>query len=128
MVQKDNSNLFGVVTGKFSYLVKDKGRAFGIKFKPGAFYPFVNVPISRFTDRAIDLVDVFGSAGVALESAILALEDAEMMIAVAECFVRERLPECDRNIAIINRIIDSIIADGTIIKVDDRVERLGLNK
>src|SRR5258706_16315051 len=40
VIEKYNSKLFGVTTGKFSHLLKDQGRVFGVKFRPGAFYPF----------------------------------------------------------------------------------------
>src|SRR5690348_9956012 len=41
------SMVFGVSTGKFSRQLEGKGRVFSIKFKPGAFYPFVKVPVSQ---------------------------------------------------------------------------------
>jgi AraC-like DNA-binding protein len=50
------------------------------------------------------------------------------MVNVAENFLRERLPEHDENVAAVNKVIDSITADGTILKVDDVVDRLNLNK
>jgi AraC-like DNA-binding protein len=50
------------------------------------------------------------------------------MIALAEQFIRERLPERDENVALINRIVDRIIADRTITKVDDIVSRININK
>ncbi len=128
VIQKDNSKIFGVVTGRFCYLVKDKGRVFGVKFRPGAFYPFVKTPVSRFTNSTLSLSDVFGSDGPALERVILALEDEAMMIEAAENFIRQRQPEHDENIVMINKVIDFIIADGTITKVDDVTERLKLNK
>ncbi|HLZ61993.1 MAG TPA: helix-turn-helix transcriptional regulator [Ktedonosporobacter sp.] len=128
VIEKEKSNIFGVITGKFSVLIKEKGQVFGIKFRPGAFYPFVKTPVSRFTDRFISLSEVFGADALALETLILSVEDEEEMINIAENFLRERLPEHDENVAEVNRIIDSISGDGTIIKVDDLVERLKLNK
>jgi AraC-like DNA-binding protein len=128
VIEKEKSNLFGVITGKFSVLLKEKGRAFGVKFRPGAFYPFVKSPVSRFTNSFIRLSDVFGIDALALEAMILPLEDEEKMINVAEHFLRERLPEYDENVAAVNKIIDAITADGTILKVDDVVDRLNLNK
>src|SRR5581483_12086234 len=42
--EQENTRVFGVETGKFTRLLAEKGKVFGIKFKPGAFYPFVKVP------------------------------------------------------------------------------------
>ena len=50
------------------------------------------------------------------------------MISFAEKFLRERLPEQDKNVRVINEIIDSIIAHREITKVDDIVSRFNLNK
>lgn len=123
-----SSRVFGVVTGKFSYLLEDRGRVFGVKFKPGAFYPFVKAPVSGLTDTSLDLQAIFGTAGQALEAALLARADDEGLIAVAEGFLRERLPERDENLRLIDRIIERISADRAITKVDDVASRLDLNK
>lgn len=128
VLEKGNSKIFGVVTGRFTQLLRDQGRAFGIKFRPGAFYPFMKTPVSELTDRSIDVSRVFGADGLALEEAVLSLDDEEVMVETAEGFLRERLPECDQNVETINQVVDTIIADGTIVKVDDVVNRLGLNK
>jgi AraC-like DNA-binding protein len=128
VIEKDNSRIYGVVKRKFSILLEDKGRVFGVKFKPGAFYPFVKSPVSRFTDGSISFWDAFGVDGKPLEAAILSLEDKGKMIELAENFMRERLPERDENVEVINQIVDRIIADRAITKVDDMVSRLNLNK
>lgn len=66
--------------------------------------------------------------GNALEAAILSQEEDEQMVALAETFLRARLPERDANVAAINQIVDRIIADRTITRVDDIVCRRNLNK
>lgn len=126
--EEGQSMVFGVSTGKFTRLLENKGRVFGIKFKPGAFYPFVKAPVSQFTDTAVSFLDAFGCDGTALEEAILSREHESEMMAVAEEFLRGRLPEPDNNIKIINEIIDCIIAHPEITRVDDLVSRFDLNK
>ncbi len=85
-------------------------------------------PVSRFTDDTISLLEVFGADSNVLEAAILSQEDEGGMVARAETFLRARLPERDANVAVINQIVDRIIADRTITRVDDIVCRLNLNK
>ena len=130
VIEKDNSRIYGVVKRKFSVLLKDKGRVFGVKFKPGAFYPFVKSPVSRLTDGSISFWDAFGVDSKPLEEAILSLEDKReaKMIELAENFIRERLPERDENVEVINQIVDCIIANRAITRVDDIVSRFNLNK
>lgn len=128
VIEQGKSEIIGVMTGKFSRVLENYGRVFGVKFKPGAFYPFVKSPISQFTDDSLSLRDAFGVDGTRFEETMLRCEDEGATIALAENFLRERLPERDENVAVINRIVDRIIADRTITKVDDIVSRLDLNK
>lgn len=127
VIEQDQSRVYGVGTGKFARLLENKGRVFGIKFKPGAFYPFVKSPVSHFTNDSISFWDALGVESKALEEAILSREDEGAMIELAEKFLRERLPEQDENVRVINEIVDFIIAHREITKVDDVVSRLSLN-
>lgn len=128
VIERHGARIFGVVTGKFSSLLEDRGRVFGVKFRPGAFYPFVGAPVSRLTDTSIGLREVFGVESEALEAAIRAREDDGGLIALAEGFLRARLPEWDENVRRMGRIVDRIVADRAITRVDDLVSRLDLNK
>jgi len=126
--EQDQSRIVGVVKGKFSYLLENKGQVFGIKFKPGAFYPFIHSPVSQFTDRTISIEEALGIESKPLEDAILLEENEEAKIEIANNFLRERLPEQDENIARISQIIDCIITNQEITRVDDVISRLNLNK
>lgn len=126
--EQGQTRVYGVETGKFARLLEGKGRVFGIKFKPGAFYPFVKAPVSRLTNSSVDFQDVFGVDCNALEAAILAQEDEGEMVQLAEHFLHERLPERDEHVRIINEIVDYIIAHQEITKVEDVVSQLDMNK
>jgi AraC-like DNA-binding protein len=128
VIEHDKSRIVGVVKGKFSTLLQDQGWVFGVKFRPGACYPFAKSPVSAITDRSIQIADVFGDDGVALEAAVRAHDDEVQWIKQAEQFLRSRRPERDENVDLINRIVDCIIADRTILKVDALVERFNLGK
>src|SRR5262245_47999702 len=52
-IEKDRSGVFGVNTGKFARRLEDQGKVFGVKFRPGAFYPFVRWPVSRITNGSM---------------------------------------------------------------------------
>jgi len=126
--EQGQSRVYGVETGKFARLLENKGRVFGVKFKPGAFYPFVKFPIFKLTNVSISFWNAFGVDSKALEEAILSQEDEGKMVELAEKFLRERLPEQDKHVRAINEIVDYIIAHRQITKVDDVVNQLNLNK
>src|SRR4051812_44611531 len=128
VIEHNRSRIVGVTKGKFSTLLQDQGWVFGVKFRPGAFYPFLKSPVSAITDRSIRIEDVFGADGIALEAAIRAHDDQAQWVECAEQFLRSRLPEHDDTVELINRIIDSIVADRTILKVDALVDRFPMGK
>lgn len=126
--EKGNTKIFGVVSGKFSKVLEGKSRVFGIKFRPGAFYPFYRKPVSDLTDRTLALEEVFGINSQPLEEEVFSKESEEELVRFAEKFLYERLPEEDGNVETINRIIQEISSKREIVKVEDIVGFSGLNK
>src|SRR5436309_1669383 len=51
----------GVVTGRGARTIDGRGKAVGVKFRPGGFHPFLPVPAHRLTDTAVPLEAAFGS-------------------------------------------------------------------
>ncbi len=127
-IEKSQSGLFGVVTGKFSRELVGKGRVVAAKFKPGGFYPFVQVPLSQFTNKTTPLVELFGDEAERLEQSILTVDDDEEALRLLEGFLCERLPEHDPMGKLVNKIIDMVIADRSITRVDELVSQVNLSK
>jgi AraC-like DNA-binding protein len=127
-IERGNSRIVGVVKGKFAIRLRDQGLVFGIKFRPGAYYPFVGMPVSQITDRTIGIAYVFGEDGLALEAAVCGQSDEAGMVEQAEQFLRARLPERDPQVELINQIVDRIVAERAIIAVDSLVERFSVSK
>jgi AraC-like DNA-binding protein len=126
-LERDRSAVFGVVKGKFSRLLEGAGCVFGIKFRPGGFYPFMKSPVSRLTNRIVPLDDIFGAAGAALASAVLCQANDEAMASVAEEFLRRQAPERDPTAERLGDIVEQIATDRTITTVDMLARRLGYN-
>jgi len=91
--EEGRSRVVGVMQGKFSAFLEGKGQVFGVKFKPGAIYPYLKLPISSLTDGVFSLMEIFGADGKSLEEKILSLDDELKKIELAENFLRERMPE-----------------------------------
>ena len=127
-IEESQSGVFGVVTGKFTRTLVNSGRVVAAKFRPAGFYPFVRLPISQFTNKVTAITSVFGSRGDTLEQTILATEQDEAALAQMEQFLRDQQPERDPNIVVVNDIIDCIIEDRSITRVDELVKRTSLNK
>jgi AraC-like DNA-binding protein len=127
-IEDGRSGIYGVTRGKFTRTIEGKGHVFGIKFKPGAFYPFLGSSVSALTDRIVPVGEIFGADGDALVREVVPLpfEDEDAQIAVAERFLRARLPAEDENVRIIGTVIARIIEDRAITKVDQVVDALAV--
>lgn len=118
----------GAARAKFSRLLEDEGGVFAVKFTPGGFYPFAGVPVLRFSDTTVRLHDVFGAEGDELDRAVLAESTDLSRINVVEGFLRARRREPDENVSQVTEIVYTVAKERGILKVEDLVERYGLNK
>lgn len=128
VLEAGKSRIYGVASSTYTNLLVGQGQVFGIKFKPGAFYPLLKSPITSLKDRAIPIQLVFGDEAVALEGAILAHEDATCMTALADAFLQPRLPALDETSVLVNQIVERIIVDRTITRVETLAELFALPK
>lgn len=130
--ERGHTAVFGAETGRSSKRLEGKSQAFGVKFRPGGFYPFVKTPLSRFTNRAVSLMDALGVDHRPLEDKLADSDDDVAMVKQVEEFLREFQPQPDETIsdtiALINQIVDCIVDDRTITRVDDLVRQIGINK
>jgi len=122
------SRIIGPARQKCSTLLEGKGGVFSVKFTPAGFYPFVGVAVSRFADKTLRFCEVFGTHGDELDRAVLA-QDADLSrIDVVESFLRSRLPEMDENVSRVSKIVYEVAKERGIVRVQDLVDRHGLNK
>ena len=136
--ENNASRIVGVMKGKFTRILLNRGLVFGIKFRPGAFYPFINVPVSRWTNKIIDLTpqtrvfaggaEIFGQEIKMLENDILSQKNHLAMVERAEQFLTHKLPIQDENITLVNRLVDFIMANREVTKVDDIVHQFNIHK
>lgn len=117
----------GVGRDRFSHTYAGAGRVFGIKFRPGAFRPFLGGPVAELTDQIRPLASLWGAADAERFAADLAaaagLDD---LCAVAERHLRAHWPAPDPQVALVGRIADALLYDRTIARVEDVVTRFGI--
>lgn len=128
VLEAGKSRIYGVTSNTYTNLLVDKGQVFGIKFKPGAFYPFLKSPLATLTDRAIPVQAVFGDEALALEKALLGLEEPTAMTALADAFLQPRLPTLNATILFVNAIVERIIVDRTMTRVEAVAEGFAISK
>lgn len=126
--EKENTWIWGVVTGKFTRKLEGRGKVLGVKFRPGAFYLFYQQPVSSFTDNTLAFHKVFDEDLGALESSILDHKDYEQMVEQAESFLMNHLPEKDPKIKQIGDIVETVMNEPAILKVDDLTDQFQMSK
>lgn len=126
VVEKDRADVWGVVTGRFTRRLEGEGRAFGMKFRPGAFRAFVDRPVSEMTDRIFPVAEIFGDAGAVFVRDLNFLEEDREMVKRAEEFIVSRKTEPDKNIEVINRIVEGIISERSVTGVEQIVNSEGI--
>lgn len=122
-----NTKLGGVSKGKFSRMIEGDSFVYAIKFRPAGFYPFYGKPLSTLTNRVVDPVTIFGKDFLETEQRLLNAGSVEAMQAVAEEFLRGRLPAKDETMAFLNELLQKIIADRSITRVEQLPEITGRN-
>ncbi|HXF60204.1 MAG TPA: helix-turn-helix domain-containing protein [Caldilineaceae bacterium] len=128
VIEHGQSSVYGVNTGLSSRTLQGRGRVFGVKFRPGAFYPFAKTPVCRLNDRTFPLEAFFNVESRALEQAVLSPDDPARMIQRMEEFLRGHLPARDEAVAEINRMVDAIMGNREITKVDDVAQQFAVSK
>lgn len=126
--EENMTRIYGITKTSETRIVEGEGKVLGVKFKPGGFYPFWKKDISELAGTSVGFREAFGIEPGPLETAILAGRDDAEMVRLAERFFRSVLPERDEAVGEASRIVAEIERDRNIAKVDDLVDRFGMNK
>jgi AraC-like DNA-binding protein len=128
VVETGRTAIYGPGKEKYGHYLQGEGCVFGVKFKPGGFYPFVKQPISGLQLSPLSIQSVFDADPFALEIDVFAQEDEQQMVALIEQLIRPKLPERDAQVTFINEIIDYINEQPDVTKVDSLCDHFGVNK
>lgn len=127
VIGRNVSRIAGIAHGRFTRVLMGAGRVFGVKFRPGGFQPFVRGSVSRLTGREMPIAEVFGPEGERFERSVLDAGEDTRRVALAEAFLRERLPAPDPNVVLAGRIVDHAERSRAILRVEDLAGWSGLS-
>jgi AraC-like DNA-binding protein len=99
----------GVHRRRDARILAGRGWAVGVKFRPGGFSGFLGRPVHEITDRSVSLPDVFGASARDLERDAAAVADPHAKIALAEAFLRERMPEPDPEVDLVQAVVADML-------------------
>lgn len=129
LVMEDHrSGIYGVASRMYTKKIEGKGQVFGIKFHPGGFYPFIRTALSNLTDQSLAIEEIFGADAAEYEQQMNAETDPADRIALTDALLVKHLPQQDGSITLINQIIDRILIDPELTKVEQICDSFHLNK
>ena len=85
----------GVVTGRGAKTIAGRGKAVGVKFRPGGFGAFTGGDVGAWTDRVLPLSAAFGDRSGALVGDVLAATRDDERAEVMDAFLLERVAARD---------------------------------
>ncbi|MFG1807149.1 DUF6597 domain-containing transcriptional factor [Streptomyces sp. NPDC049040] len=118
----------GVSREVFVRRLAGAGQVFGVKFRPGAFRPFMSGPVAGLTDRAVPAAGILGPGAEPVGRQILALDDLAQMAALADRFLLGLLPALPRDpqVAEVAALVEAITARPQLFRVDELARELGI--
>jgi AraC-like DNA-binding protein len=124
---RGRSRIYGVQLGRFVRELSGKDRIVGIKFRPGAFYPFFHQSVCSIASRSIPAAQVFSDAESAAEEVLAHRGDLGMMEAAAR-FLGAHLPPPDPHVESARRAVEEIVENPSVTRVQHLVTRLGVSE
>ncbi len=128
VIERNESHLYGVHTERFERCLEGLDFVFGIKFKPGGFYPFLQSPVSKLVNRSLPAQTVFGTDCQSLAPRIATCATMDAMMVVAEVFLLAILPPHDPNVACASMLVSTIAGDLGITSVDQLMTTVAIDK
>ena len=130
VVERGSVRAFGVHTGRWTRVLKGRSSAFGIKFRPGAFRPFLRGAVSGLMDASLPIEALFGSQARELNDVVDCGADTSgdvRAVELASRFLLARLPAVDPSALLAGRIVDSIVDDGELHSAGALAERFEMS-
>ncbi|WP_433707775.1 DUF6597 domain-containing transcriptional factor [Paenibacillus illinoisensis] len=119
VVERGNTFFFGPSGRKFSYLIRGKGQVFGVKFRPGGFYPFVRLPISSLCEQPLEVSRVLDVSAASLEEQLLTDGHDVDKVSYMDQLLCAHLPAEDTQARLVHDIVQQIELNRELLRVDD---------
>lgn len=111
----------------FSYDPCTSDTIAGVKFQPGGFYTFLQRPLSELTTTTPAAASVFPQADKAFTERLLGQSDATIVSAI-EKLLRSKHPHADKNLTLVNKIVNRLDADPSLRTVSATAQNFGISE
>lgn len=102
--------IHGVVRGAFDRPLAGAGKVLGVRFAPGGLRPFIDQPLSSFTDDTLAADTLLGRPAAEAEALVLRQSDDSGMVAQAQSMLLAVLPQIDETALLAGRLTAAVAA------------------
>jgi AraC-like DNA-binding protein len=135
VVSADYARFYGVVSGLSTTTLTGSGWAVGVMCAPAAGALVAGGPMSRYTDRHVDVTEVLGAAGDLLTARVREAMDIDPSAPTAHSAamaafgdaLRPFLP-VDEDGVLVNDVVEFVEGDRKVVRVAQVCERFGLSE
>ena len=126
--EPDGATVYGIDHAIFARRLTGKGKALGVRFRPGGFRPFYSAAISALNDKVIPAQVIFGPDAVRTCEAVMAADGDEEMIRHAANLLRAVAPERDPVAERVADIVARITTDTGLRRVGQLADACGVSE
>ncbi|MDO3411613.1 helix-turn-helix domain-containing protein [Saccharibacillus sp. CPCC 101409] len=127
VIEPGRTFCFAPTPERFSYPLSGRGKVFGVKFRPGGFYPLLRRPLSDFAGIPIPVDRIIAAEAKELEEALHS-RTSEELVDLLDALLLGAAPERDRESELAREIADRIAEDRELTKVDALCEAFSIEK
>ena len=127
-VKDGEAAVVGVVTGAFSATFTGTSFAFGLRFRPCGFQPFVREPASAYTDRQVPVTQLLPEMQPFAIRALAAERSSEGLLQLFEGELRKRLPsKTDHARSEVEMLVSELERNPNVLSVEDAARMHGVS-
>jgi AraC-like DNA-binding protein len=125
-IQRDASWIWGVHTDTTTHPLQGRGFVWGVRFRAGAFRPFLEQPVATITDRTVGLETVFDVDPEEIQARVENEIDTAGPAPTVERMLRAALPAADPMVEEVVQIVATVAADPSITRVATLATAVGV--
>lgn len=122
----EEATVTGILRRRDTRVLTGSSWALGVMFRPAGFRPLVGSPLSQLTDRRQPAEAVLGADMIALNDKVATAPTWDDRVLLVDNFLAERLPGARQPSEDTTGIVERIIADRSLLRVDQVAAEFGL--
>jgi AraC-like DNA-binding protein len=126
VLEPGRSELHGVYLRRFTRIIEGSGRVLGVKFRPGGFRTFAKESVARLTGKIVHPSTILGRSIQRLEADATSCAEAGEAFRFVDAFLTRFDPTSTSELITVTNIVESIVNDRSITRVELLVPRFGL--